>query len=142
VFYPNTAAATACIINTGETFMFTVRGKEPAQGKLALPGGFVNPGEGAIDGLRRECMEEIGWDPGPGILFFASFPNVYPYQNISYNTCDLFFTMSAPGLTEQDLRLDPQEIRGVRFVKPMEINFDEFAFDSTRRAVKALLDRR
>ncbi|MDR3343116.1 MAG: hypothetical protein LBT14_10110 [Treponema sp.] len=48
----NTAAATACIINTGETFMFTVRGKEPAQGKLALPGGFVNPGEGAIDGLR------------------------------------------------------------------------------------------
>ncbi|MDR3333552.1 MAG: NUDIX domain-containing protein [Treponema sp.] len=139
VFYHNTAAATGCVISTGETLMLIVRAKEPARGALALPGGFVNPGEGAVEGLRRECVEEIGWDPGPELSLFASFPNVYPYQNITYHTCDLFFTVSAPGLTEQDLRLDPREISAVRFVQPGDINFDALAFDSTRRAIRAFL---
>jgi ADP-ribose pyrophosphatase YjhB (NUDIX family) len=53
-----------------------VRAKEPAKGKLALPGGFVNPDEGAFEGLRRECLEEISWDPGPEAFRYASFPNI------------------------------------------------------------------
>lgn len=31
---------------------------------LVLPGGKVDPGESIIAGARRECMEEIGIDPG------------------------------------------------------------------------------
>jgi ADP-ribose pyrophosphatase YjhB (NUDIX family) len=141
VYYHNTAAATGCIITTGETIVLLVRGKEPAKGKLALPGGFVDPAEGAVEGLRRECREELGLDPealsGSAFSLFASFPNTYPYKGILYNTCDLFFTISVPGLTEQDLRLQAGEIAGVRFVRPNEVNFDDLAFDSTRRAVKA-----
>jgi ADP-ribose pyrophosphatase YjhB (NUDIX family) len=142
VYYHNVAAATGGIIDTGTTILFLVRGADPAKGKLDLPGGFVNPGEGAFEGLRRECVEEIGWDPGENLALFASFPNTYPYKNISYNTCDLFFVISAPGLKETDLRLDPEEIAGVRFITPSEINLDDVAFDSTRRAVKAFLEMR
>ena len=173
-YYHNVAAATACLISVPDHFtssgnpraagqdsppaggggeygaqrlMFLVRGREPAKGKLDLPGGFVDPGEGALEGLCRELREELGWTPPipPGadlsriFTLFASFPNVYPYKDIAYNTCDLFFTVSAMGLTEQDLRLEQAEITGVRFLKPEEIDYDEIAFESVRRAVKAYL---
>lgn len=135
--------------------MLLVRGKEPAKGKLDLPGGFVDPGEGALDGLRRELREEIGWAPplepeggseapderitGPVFRLFASFPNVYPYKGIPYNTCDMFFTLDAPDLTEQDLHLEAGEIGGFRFVEPQSIRMEDLAFDSTRRAIAAYL---
>jgi 8-oxo-dGTP pyrophosphatase MutT (NUDIX family) len=155
VCYHNVAAATGCVISVpdaagGERLMFLVRSKDPAKGKLDLPGGFVDPGEGALEGLIRELQEEIGWTPSipsgvpPAQVFtlFASFPNVYPYENIVYNTCDLFFTISAPGLRKEDLRLQEEEIAGVRFLKPEEIDFEDFGFDSTKRAVRAYLAER
>jgi ADP-ribose pyrophosphatase YjhB (NUDIX family) len=148
VYYHNTAAATGCLINVpddGGKFVFLVRGKEPAKGKLDLPGGFVDPGEGVLDGLYRELREEIGWTPPvpPGtsltdvFTLFASFPNVYPYKGVQYNTCDVYFTVSAPGLTLRDLRIERAEIEGVRFMRQEEIDFGEFAFESTKRAVRA-----
>jgi ADP-ribose pyrophosphatase YjhB (NUDIX family) len=144
VYYHNTAAATGCVIRTDAGILFLVRGKEPARGKLDLPGGFVDPKEGVTEGLRRECREELGWDPaslpGAGFSLFASFPNVYPYKKINYNTCDMFFSLEAPGLSEKDLRIEEAEIAGVRFVRPEDINYDELAFDSTRRAVKAYVE--
>ncbi|MDR1955648.1 MAG: NUDIX domain-containing protein [Treponema sp.] len=139
VYYHNTAAATGGIITAEAGILFLVRAKEPATGKLDLPGGFVDPGEGAVEGLRRECREEIGWDPGTDFSFFASFPNTYPYRGICYNTCDLFFTCSAPGLREDELRLDPKEIAAARFIPPDRVLLDDLAFDSTRRAVQAFL---
>jgi ADP-ribose pyrophosphatase YjhB (NUDIX family) len=141
VYYHNTAAATGCVIRTGGSLLFLVRGKEPAKGKLDLPGGFVDPGEGAVEGLLRELREEIGWTPrGQGPSLFASFPNVYPYRNITYNTCDLFFTLDAPDLIEAELRLQAGEIDGVRFIKPQDLQLEDLAFESTKRALKAWLD--
>jgi ADP-ribose pyrophosphatase YjhB (NUDIX family) len=153
-YYHNTAAATACVISVpeadgAERLLFLVRGKDPAKGKLDLPGGFVDPGEGALEGLCRELREELGWVPpmpaGTALTgaftLFASFPNVYPYKNIVYNTCDLFFCISAPGLGEKDLRLEPAEAAGVRFLLPEEIDFGDIAFESVRRAIKTYLER-
>jgi len=161
VYYHNTAAATGCIISipentdgkaagdisSAERIMFLIRGKEPAKGKLDLPGGFVDPGEGVFEGLYRELREEIGWTPpipdGASLAdvftLFASFSNVYPYKNFAYNTCDLYFRIRVPGLREQDLRLEQTEIAAVRFLKPEDIDYSEIAFDSTRRAVQAYL---
>jgi ADP-ribose pyrophosphatase YjhB (NUDIX family) len=150
VYYHNTAAATGCVIRCGQGLVFLVRGKEPARGKLDLPGGFVDPGEGAVEGLLRELREEIGWEAPladtaggrvpEGLRLFASFPNLYPYRGITYNTCDLFFTLDAPGLREGDLRLQAGEIGGVRFIRPEDLKLEELAFDSTRRALRAWLE--
>jgi len=166
VYYHNTAAATGCVISVpdaggktagetvgGERLLLLVRGKEPSKGKLDLPGGFVDPGEGVLEGLYREIQEEIGWSPpipslttsdkGASLTdvftLFASFPNVYPYKNIPYNTCDLYFSLCAPGLREEDLRPRQNEITAIRLLKPEEIDYDAFAFNSTRRAVQAYL---
>ncbi|MDR1868580.1 MAG: NUDIX domain-containing protein [Treponema sp.] len=153
VYYHNIAAATGCIISVPQTdgaqrLVFLVRGKEPAVGKLDLPGGFVDVGEGALVGLYRELQEEIGWTPpvpdgaplASVFTLFASFSNVYEYKNIKYNTCDMYFSVTAPGLKPEDLRLEQAEVSAVRFLKPEEIDFSQFAFESTRRAVKAYLN--
>ncbi|MDR0496518.1 MAG: NUDIX domain-containing protein [Treponema sp.] len=152
VYYHNTATATGCIVEADEKILLLVRGREPALGKLDLPGGFVDPGEGVLEGLCRELREELGWEPAFGknaadaksrgalaevFRLFASFPNVYHYRNIAYNTCDLFFTVSAPGLKEEDLTPETGEITGIRFLHPNDINPEDLAFDSTRRAIEA-----
>jgi ADP-ribose pyrophosphatase YjhB (NUDIX family) len=139
LYYHNTAAATGLVIRTGDEIVLLVRARDPAKGKLGLPGGFVDPGEGAFEGLRRECREELGWDPGSRCTLFASFPNVYPYRGITYNTCDLFFTVTVPGLTAADFTLEEREVSGLRFIKPRDIRPEDLAFDSTRRAIQAYL---
>jgi len=70
---------------------------------------------------------------------FASFSNVYKYKGIDYNTCDMYFSISAPGLTREALRLQEGEIADVLFLKPEQIDYDRFAFESTKRAVKTYL---
>jgi ADP-ribose pyrophosphatase YjhB (NUDIX family) len=161
VFYQNTAAATGCVIRGKGGILLLVRGKEPAKGKLDLPGGFVDPGEGVLEGLARELREEIGWTPPdfpprgtpvpvgktpgprashPAFSLFASFPNIYPYRDTIYHTCDMFFAFSVPDLTERELRLETGEIGGLRFLRPEEIRMEDLAFDSTRRALGTYLE--
>jgi len=151
VYYHNISAATGCLISVpepdGERLVFTVRGKDPGKGLLDMPGGFVDIGEGVLEGLARELQEEIGWAPpipqGASLAdvfkLYASFPNIYMYKDINYNTCDMFFSVSAPGFTLKDLRLEQGEIAGICFLKPEEIDLNQFAFESTKRAVKVYL---
>ncbi|MDR3301056.1 MAG: NUDIX domain-containing protein [Spirochaetaceae bacterium] len=156
VYFHNVAAAAGCIIDTGKALLLLERGKEPALGKLDVPGGFVDAGEGAIEALIRECREEIGWAPAASELrFFASFANRYPYKNIDYNTCDLFFCATGffmPCLQSekggvhlgsdfdvQNLKLQKEEIAAAHLVAYDKIKLDELAFPSTRRAVGAYL---
>jgi len=152
-YYHNIAAATGCLIIVpepdGERLVFLIRGKEPAKGKLDLPGGFVDIGEGIIEGLHRELHEEIGWTPpiptGAALnevyTLYSSFSNVYEYKSINYNTCDMYFTVRAPGLKPKDLNLEQAEIASVLFLKPEEIDFSNFAFPSTINAVNAYLNQ-
>jgi len=158
VYYHNVAAATGCLIivpendnekgeNQSEKIVFLVRGKEPAKGKLDLPGGFVDPNEGALEGLCRELKEELNWTPeipqGKTIndvfKLLASFPNIYQYKGINYNTCDLYFQVLAPGLKPEDFKIDPEEITAVKFLNPKEIDFSKLAFSSTKKAVESYL---
>jgi ADP-ribose pyrophosphatase YjhB (NUDIX family) len=138
LYFHNVATAAGALIEADDRLVFIVRAMAPAAGRLALPGGFVDPGERAEDAVRRECREEIGWYPQK-MEFLASFPNRYEYRNVLYNTCDLFFIIPAPGLRAEALSLDPQETSGVRFLKPEEIDMEALAFDSTRKAVAAYL---
>jgi len=152
VYFHNIAAATGCLIIVpepdGERVVFLVRGKEPAAGKLDLPGGFVDAGEGVFEGLHRELQEELSWAPpmpeGSNLsdvyTLFASFSNVYEYKGVSYNTCDMYFSVIVPGLKPEDLTMEKAEITEIRFLKPKDIDFSELAFESTRQAVKAYLN--
>ena len=141
-YYHNTAAATACIVRTDAGLLFLTRRKDPGKGMLDLPGGFIDPGEGAMEGLRREFSEELGLDFKPEeFKLFASFPNIYPYKNFKYNTCDLFFYLDAPALTEKDLQLEESEVSGVQFIKAEKLDMERIAFESVKKAVRVYIDK-
>ncbi len=135
-YFHNVATAAGCIILVKDRVLLLVRAQDPARGKLALPGGFVDPGEGAEAAVLRECGEEIGWTPSGAPSFLASFPNRYVYKGVGYNTCDLFFVVPAPELTLDHLRLDPHEAAGVRLAPVADIIPEDLAFESTRLAVE------
>ncbi len=138
LYFHNVAAAAGAFVLADGKLLFIVRSKAPSAGFLALPGGFVNPGERAEDAVRRECREEIGWEPRD-LEFLATFPNRYEYRDILYNTCDLFFIAHASGLRPDSLSLDPDEAAGVVFLSPEQVDPNRLAFDSTRMALEAFL---
>jgi ADP-ribose pyrophosphatase YjhB (NUDIX family) len=140
VYYHNVAAATACIVDNGNGLLFLVREKEPGRGCLDLPGGFIDPGEGAVEGLIRECKEELGWAPEENnIKLLASYPNIYPYKNIIYNTCDLFFYTETRGLSIKNLTLQIDEVSNASFILYDKIDLKKTAFPSVRNAVQKYL---
>lgn len=58
-WYVNAAPTVgAAILNDGRA-LITKRGSEPERGRFDIPGGFLEPGEHPIDGLRRELREEL-----------------------------------------------------------------------------------
>ncbi len=91
VFYRNPAVSVAAILlDDQERVLLIERAKEPAQGKLGLPGGFVDINETAETALRREVFEEVGLELASA-EFYRSLPNVYPYKDVVYPVLDLIF---------------------------------------------------
>jgi ADP-ribose pyrophosphatase YjhB (NUDIX family) len=134
-YFHNVATAAGLILDRVGEIVFVERALEPGKGKLGLPGGFVNPGERAEDGALRECREEIGWAP-PELSFLASFPNVYEYGGVSYNTCDLYFYYRFPAECElPSFTLGDGETAAVRLVQLNELREGDLAFPSLVKAI-------
>ncbi|MEI6876472.1 MAG: NUDIX domain-containing protein [Spirochaetota bacterium] len=137
-YFHNVATAAGLIIETGAGILLFERAREPAKGRLGLPGGFVEPGESAEEALVRECREEIGWAPA-SMDFVASFPNTYPWKDVPYRTCDLYFACSALDFDISALVLDSGEISAV--VAADAIPWNKLAFPSLHRALAAYLGK-
>lgn len=90
--YNNVAAAVGLILHDDENnVLFEVRQKNPGKGMLSLVGGFIDYDETAEAAVVRECQEEIGYVLKAPV-FLCTEPNAYPYKNILYKTCDVYFT--------------------------------------------------
>lgn len=140
--YNNIAAAVGLILVAENRFLTFSRVKDPQKGKLGLPGGFVNAGETLEEACKRECHEEIGIEPPP-FKYLCSSPNDYPYKNIAYKTCDVFFYAEFPG-TAQELLDSVKTLDGEaeNCIMPSfdEINLDDIAFNSMRIAIKTYMN--
>ncbi len=137
MFY-NVASSAGVILHSGNSVLFVRRGREPAKGMLALPGGFIDAGETAEEACRRECFEETGIQID-SITYVASFPNKYEYKNIIYNTCDFFFTSECSLDTFSKFSaLDSEEIASFEVLKVTSIDAIEnlpIAFESVKKAL-------
>jgi ADP-ribose pyrophosphatase YjhB (NUDIX family) len=100
---------------------------------LDLPGGFADYGESFESALRREIREETGMDLGE-LTYFGSFPNTYAYLGVTYFTADAVFIAALPEGGPSRLS---DEIREMVLVRPESVNFEDMAFDVTKRVLKA-----
>ncbi len=136
--YLNTTCAAAAFLRRPDgKVLFIRRAKDPAKGKLAIPGGFVDAGETAEDGLRREFMEEVGIRVAD-IAFLCSQPNLYHYKGLTYPVLDFFFTANATG-GEKPEALDAVE--SCSWLNPADVNPEEIAFPSMVHALALYLER-
>jgi len=138
-FYMNSAAAVmAVIFNNAEELLIVKRGVEPFIGMNDLPGGFVDPGENAESALIREIKEELNLELS-SFKFYTSFPNQYLFSGTIVYTVDLVFECKVSDFSRMKYGDD---IRGIKFIKLEEIDFDTFPFKSAKYLLQKLIHER
>jgi mutator protein MutT len=134
-FYFNpTVAAAAFVFDSEGRILLIKRAKDPSAGRLAVPGGFIDFGESAEDGLRREVHEEVGIEIDQ-LRFLVSFPNSYPYREVTYPVVDLYFTAIA---VNPDAAQPLDAVAALEWRLPANVNDAEIAFASMRAAIAVL----
>lgn len=132
VFYFNpTVAAAAIVFRPDGQVLFIERAKEPAKGKLAFPGGFIDIGETVEAALRRETREEVGIEIHD-LQLICSHPNEYLYKDVRYPVLDFIFSARTQS-DAQPKALDA--VAGVFWLDPKEVALEDLAFPSLREGL-------
>lgn len=140
VLFFNAALAVAVVLRDASgRILLTRRAKEPAKGRLDVPGGFADIFEKPEDAACRELAEECGIVLLPENLdYFYSDVNPYSYRGVAYVSTDLYFSAQVPDFSYARA-LD--ESSGIAVMFPQEIDMREVSFDSARNALKYYMAR-
>ena len=130
-FHFNPTVATAAFLQREDgRYLFIRRGRNPAKGMLAPPGGFMDFRETAEEGVCREVREEVGLEVD-GLRLLCTFTNDYLYREVTYPVVDIFFTARA---VNPDSARAMDDAAGLLWLAPEEVRTEELAFESMRRA--------
>lgn len=129
-FNPSVAVAALILRDDGKA-LFIRRAKDPAKGRLALVGGFVDAGESAEHALRREVREEVQLELDE-VQFLSSHPNDYHYQGTTYPVVDFIFVART---LDHDRAAALDDVASVAWLDPHAIDVEDLAFPSMRDAV-------
>jgi ADP-ribose pyrophosphatase YjhB (NUDIX family) len=128
----NPAVAAGVIAEDREGRVLLVRrSKDPARGRLGVPGGFVDFGESAEESARREALEETGVLV-EGLAFLGSWPNLYEWRGVLYPVVDLYFTGRVGDGATASAR---HEVDEIVWLRADEVDPATLAFPTTRAAL-------
>ena len=138
-WFSNPGCATgAFLFDPDGRVLFIRRAHDPKKGYLAVPGGFIDPGETAEGALRREIREEVGLEI-ESLRYVCSQPNRYDYAGVTYDVCDFIFAanVAKPG---EARALDG--VAGIEWRGLEEVSEEELAFPSIILGRAMLLSER
>lgn len=140
VLYNNVAAAVGILLrNDKGEFLLEKRAKEPKKGYFVEPGGFVDPDETAEEAALRECREEIGVEV-QNLKYLCSCINTYEYKDVTYKTCDSWFTADLPkNVSFIKEESEVQSLVWKKITDEKELEEAQIAFDSGKNAIRTLL---
>jgi len=130
-FFNPAVAVAALILRDDGRALFIRRAKDPAKGRLALVGGFVDVGESAEHALRREVREEVQLELDQ-VRYLSSHPNDYQYQDTIYPVVDLVFVARTQ---DHDRAAALDGVASFEWLDPQTIDLGDLAFPSMRDAV-------
>jgi len=136
-FFGPTAAVAAIVTDAEGRVLFLKRAHDPGRGKLGLPGGFVDAGEGAEDAIIREVLEETSLKVIRS-SYFASYPNSYVYRGLVLPVSDVFFRCDVDSFDA--LKSEPSEVEEFHFCHPTTKELEQMAFESNRRAIARFME--
>ncbi|MBO6539043.1 MAG: NUDIX domain-containing protein [Rhizobiaceae bacterium] len=95
---PLNAASAACL--DGKHMLLVLRGRPPAKGSYAFPGGRLEPGETPEDAMRRELREETGlealtWRPFREVQLPATEPGAADFALTVFLVTEVAGTLAA-----------------------------------------------
>lgn len=112
------------------------RAKEPAKDTLDLPGGFVDNGETAEEGILREIKEETGLEVQQ-VEYLFSIPNIYRYSGMDIHTLDMFYLCHV----EEDEVRPADDVAECMWIPLGKVYVERFGLRSIRQAVHTFLQR-
>lgn len=127
---PNQIHLTVAALVPGEQGFLLVKEKDDGRTVINQPAGHVEPGEGILDAVKRETLEETGWHVEPrhllGISIYTSPHNQATYYRMAF-LCEALAQdkqavldsdiLETLWLSETELRARQSEMRS-----PMVIN--------------------
>ncbi|MFN2525292.1 MAG: NUDIX domain-containing protein [Actinomycetota bacterium] len=135
-WYRNPAPTVGCVLLRDGRALISRRGSEPFKGRFDVPGGFLEPGEEAIEGLKREIKEELK------IEISTSMADCLQIEPHRYGP-DGDWTL-AIGFKGTIVRGEPEpsdDVDAIEWVSESELESLDFAWQHDRELVrKALAD--
>lgn len=92
--YHNPRPTVSAIIYRNGKILLCHRAASPFKGKWDLPGGFLEEGESAMEGMRREMKEELGIELKDIRLLTVEGPAYYPFGGQDNYNIDVYYEVT------------------------------------------------
>lgn len=135
-WYRNPAPTVGCVLLRDGKALISKRGSEPFKDRFDVPGGFLEPGEEAIEGLKREIKEELGVEIATSI---ADCLQIEPHRYGPDG--DWTLAIGFKGSIAKGEPSPSDDVAAIEWVGLSELDSIDFAWEHDRRLVrKALSD--
>lgn len=134
-WYVNSAPTVGCVIVRGEKALVTKRARDPEKGKFDIPGGFLDPDEDPITGLKREVDEELG------ITVEVSYDDLVQAVPHRYGADgNWVLAMGFVARTSHGEPVAADDVEEARWVTGAELEGLDFAWEHDRELVRKALN--